>query len=420
MAMDQAMDIVAGVDSEVFAAIAQEQRRQQLQINLIAAENYASKAVLEAQGSMLTNKYAEGYPRSRYYGGCYGCDVVEDLAIERAERLYAAEHANVQPHSGSQANMGAYLALLEYGDTVMAMAMEHGGHLSHGSVANFSRKLYRFVHYTVDRDTEQLDYDQIEQLALQHQPKLIIAGASSYPQIIDFSRFRQIADRVGAKLMVDMAHLAGLVAAGVHPNPTPYAEVVTSSTHKTLRGPRGGFVLCRAELAPALDRAIFPGIQGGPLVHVIAAKAVAFHEAMQPEFVAYQRRVLANAKVMAQELQGMGLRLVSGGTETHLLLVDLSPLGITGKDAEKALEAAGIIVNRNSIPFDPHPPRLTSGIRLGSPAVTTRGFGPEEMKRVAKLVVQVLSHIGNDKVNREVSAEVTELSSRFPVPGTNN
>ncbi len=411
------MDIVAGADPEVFAAIAREKRRQQFQINLIAAENYASTAVMEAQGSVLTNKYAEGYPGNRYYGGCYDCDVVEDLAIDRAKRLYGAEHANVQPHSGSQANMGAYFTLLECGDSVMAMALEHGGHLSHGSVANFSRHFYQFVHYTVDRDTEQLDYDQIEKLAQQHKCKLIIAGASAYPRVIDFSRFRQIADRVGAGLMVDMAHIAGLVAAKVHPNPTPYADVITSSTHKTLRGPRGGFALCRAGLATALDRAIFPGSQGGPLVHVIAAKAVAFHEAMQPEFVIYQRRVLENAKVLGEELQRAGLRLVSGGTETHLVLVDLSQLGITGKDAEKALEAVGIIVNRNSIPFDPRPPQLSSGIRLGTPAVTTRGFGPEEMKRIANLISKVLSHIGDDRVYQEASTDVAELASRFPVPG---
>jgi glycine hydroxymethyltransferase len=413
------MDIVASIDPEVFVAIAEEGRRQQLQINLIAAENYASKAVLEAQGSALTNKYAEGYPRNRYYGGCGVIDVVEELAIDRAKRLFAAEHANVQAHSGSQANMAAYFALLEYGDTIMGMGLDQGGHLSHGSKANFSGTCYRFVHYGVDRDTEQLDYDEIERLALAHKPKLIVAGASSYPRVIDFARFRQIADRVGAKLMVDMAHIAGVIAAGLHPNPTPYAEVVTSSTHKTLRGPRGGFVLCQAKSAASLDRAIFPGLQGGPLMHIIAAKAVAFQEAMQPEFVDYQRKVLENAKVLGEELQGMGLRLVSGGTDNHLILVDLSAMGISGKAAEEALEAVDIIVNRNSIPFDQHPPQLAGGIRLGSPAVTTRGFGPEEMKRLARLIVRVLSHLGDDRVYREVSAEVAELSSRFPVPGFN-
>ena len=411
------MDILTGVDPEVFTAIDEEKKRQRLQINLIAAENYASKAVLEAQGSALTNKYAEGYPGSRYYGGCHAIDIVEQLAIERAKKLFAADHANVQPHSGSQANMGAYFALLEYGDTVLGMSLDQGGHLSHGSRANFSSKLYRFVHYGVDRDTEQLDYDQIERLALTHKPKLIVAGASSYPRVIDFKRFRQIADRVGAMLMVDMAHIAGLVAAGLHPNPTPYAEVVTSSSHKTLRGPRGGFVLCQAKFASSLDRAIFPGLQGGPLMHIIAAKAVAFHEAMQPEFVAYQRKVLGNAKALAQELEGLGLRLVSGGTDNHLVLADLSPTGITGKQAEEALEAVGIIVNRNSIPFDPRPPQLASGIRLGSPAVTTRGFGPEEMKRIARIIIRVLSHLGDDKVYREAAEEVKELSSQFPAPG---
>lgn len=410
------MDIL-GVDPEVFAAIDEEKRRQRLQINLIAAENYASKAVLEAQGSALTNKYAEGYPGNRYYGGCHAIDIAEQLAIERAKKLFAAEHANVQPHSGSQANMGAYFALLEYGDTVLGMSLDQGGHLSHGSRVNFSSKLYRFVHYGVDRDTEQLDYDQIGRLALTHKPKLIVAGASSYPRVIDFKRFRQIADRVGAMLMVDMAHIAGLIAAGLHPNPTPYAEVVTSSSHKTLRGPRGGFALCQAKFASPLDRAIFPGLQGGPLMHIIAAKAVAFHEAMQPEFVAYQRKVLENAKALAQELHGLGLRLVSGGTDNHLVLADLSPTGITGKQAEEALEAVGIIINRNSVPFDSRPPQLASGIRLGSPAVTTRGFGPEEMKRIARIIVSVLSHLGDDKVYREAAEEVKELSSQFPAPG---
>jgi len=411
------MDIVTGIDPEVFVAIAEEGKRQRLQINLIAAENYASKAVLEAQGSALTNKYAEGYPRNRYYAGCGVIDMVEELAIDRAKRLFAAEHANVQAHSGSQANMAAYFALLQYGDTIMGMGLDQGGHLSHGSKANFSGKSYRFVHYGVDRATEQLDYDDIERLALAHKPKLIVAGASSYPRVIDFARFRQIADKVGAKLMVDMAHIAGLVAAGLHPNPTPHAEVVTSSSHKTLRGPRGGFALCQARSASSLDRAIFPGLQGGPLMHAIAAKAVAFQEAMQPEFLGYQRQVLENARVLGAELHGMGLRLVSGGTDNHLVLVDLSAMGISGKAAEEALEAVGIIVNRNSIPFDRHPPQLTSGIRLGSPAVTTRGFGAEEMKRLARLIVRVLSHLGDDKVYQEVAAEVAELSSRFPVPG---
>jgi glycine hydroxymethyltransferase len=411
------MSISTGIDPEVSATIDGEKRRQRIQINLIAAENYASKAVLEAQGSVLTNKYAEGYPGDRYYAGCQDVDIVEELARERAKRLFAAEHANVQPHSGSQANMAAYLTLLKPGDTVMGMSLSHGGHLSHGSPANFSGGFYRFVHYGVDKDTEQLDYDEIERMALEHKPKLIVAGASSYPRVIDFQRFAQIASRVGARLMADIAHIAGLVAAGVHPTPVPYAEVVTSTSHKTLRGPRGGFILCRANLAPLLDRAVFPGTQGGPLMHIIAAKAIAFYEAMKPEFVAYQKRVVENAKVLAAELQGMGLRLVSAGTDNHLVLVDLSPTGIGGKEAEEALESVGITVNRNSIPFDSRPPQIASGIRLGSPAVTTRGFGPEEMRLIANLIVMVLSHLGDDKVYQQVREEVAEMSLNFPLPG---
>jgi glycine hydroxymethyltransferase len=411
------MGVSTGIDPEVFDLIAKERGRQQLQINLIAAENYASKAVLEAQGSMLTNKYAEGYPQARYYAGCRFIDEVEELAIERAKRLFSAEHANVQPHSGSQANMTAYFALLQPGDTVMAMNLNQGGHLSHGSAVNFSGRLYHFVHYGVDRDTEQLDYDQIERLALEHRPKLIVAGASSYPRVIDFERFRHIADRVGAKFMADIAHIAGLVAVGLHPNPTPYAEVVTSTSHKTLRGPRGGFILSQAKLASLLDHTLFPGIQGGPLMHVIAAKAVAFHEAMRPEFVSYQKRVLENASILAEELQRMGLRPVSGGTDNHMVLVDLTLTGLSGKAAEEALEAVGIIVNRNAIPFDPCPPQLASGIRLGSPAVTSRGFSPKEMKQIAQLIVRTLSHIGEKKVYEQVQEEVAELGSHFPIPG---
>jgi glycine hydroxymethyltransferase len=411
------MGVSTGIDPEVFDLIAKERGRQQLQINLIAAENYASKAVLEAQGSMLTNKYAEGYPQARYYAGCRFIDEVEELAIERAKRLFSAEHANVQPHSGSQANMTAYFALLQPGDTVMAMNLNQGGHLSHGSAVNFSGRLYHFVHYGVDRDTEQLDYDQIERLALEHRPKLIVAGASSYPRVIDFERFRHIADRVGAKFMADIAHIAGLVAVGLHPNPTPYAEVVTSTSHKTLRGPRGGFILSQAKLASLLDHTLFPGIQGGPLMHVIAAKAVAFHEAMRPEFVSYQKRVLENASILAEELQRMGLRPVSGGTDNHMVLVDLTLTGLSGKAAEEALEAVGIIVNRNAIPFDPRPPQLASGIRLGSPAVTSRGFSPKEMKQIAQLIVRTLSHIGEKKVYEQVQEEVAELGSHFPIPG---
>ena len=409
--------LLRDIDPEVAAAIEQDEQRQRFTINLIASENYASKAVLEAQGSVLTNKYAEGYPGKRYYGGCQNVDTVEELAIKRAKELFNAEHANVQAHSGAQANMAAYFALLEYGDTVLAMSLPNGGHLTHGSKINFSGRFYKFITYGVDKDTETIDYDQVEKLALTHKPKLIMAGASSYPRIIDFKRFRQIADKVDAKLVVDMAHPAGLIAAGVHPSPVLYAEVVTSTTHKTLRGPRGGFILCRAKFASIIDSNMFPGVQGGPLMHVIAAKAVAFHEAMQPEFVSYQKAVLRNAKVMASELGRLGLRLVSGGTDTHLLLVDLSPIGITGAAAEKALDAVGITVNKNVIPFDPRSPRITSGIRLGTPAVTSRGFKDKEIKLIAGLIVRVFSNLGNEKINEEVRQQVNEICNKFPVPG---
>jgi len=409
--------LLRDTDPEVAAAIEQDERRQQFTINLIASENYASRAVLEAQGSVLTNKYAEGYPGKRYYGGCQNVDTAEELAIKRAKELFKAEHANVQAHSGTQANMAAYFALLEYGDTVMAMSLPNGGHLTHGSKINFSGRYYKFITYGVDKDTETIDYDQVEKLALTHKPKLIMAGASSYPRIIDFKRFRKIADRVGAKLVVDMAHPAGLIAAGVHPSPVPYAEVVTSTTHKTLRGPRGGFILCQSKFASIIDSNVFPGVQGGPLMHVIAAKAVAFHEAMQPEFVSYQKAVLRNAKIMASELGRLGLRLVSGGTDTHLLLVDLTPIGITGAAAEKALDAVGITVNKNVIPFEFRSPQVTSGIRLGTPAVTSRGFKDREMKLIAGLIVRVLSNPGNEKINEEVCGQVNEICNKFPVPG---
>lgn len=405
------------IDPEVAAAIEQDEQRQRFTINLIASENYASRAVLEAQGSVLTNKYAEGYPGKRYYGGCQNVDLAEELAIERAKKLFNAEHANVQPHSGTQANMAAYFALLEYGDTVLAMSLPNGGHLTHGSKINFSGRFYKFVTYGVDKETETIDYDQVEKLALVHKPKLIVAGASSYPRIVDFKRFREIADKIGAKLVVDMAHPAGLIAADVHPSPVPYAEVVTSTTHKTLRGPRGGFILCQAKFASIIDSNVFPGVQGGPLMHVVAAKAVAFHEAMQPEFISYQKAVLRNAKAMASELGRLGLRLVSGGTDTHLLLVDLSPIGITGRVAEKALDAVGITVNKNVIPFDPRPPQITSGIRLGTPAVTSRGFKDKEIKLIARLIVRVLSNLGNEKIYEEVHQQVNETCNRFPVPG---
>jgi glycine hydroxymethyltransferase len=342
---------------------------------------------------------------------------VESLAIQRAKELFHAEHANVQPHSGAQANMAAYYALLEYGDTVMGMSLAHGGHLTHGDKVSFSGKSYNFIRYGVSRETERIDYQEMERLALKHKPKLIVAGASAYPRIIDFERFRHIADLVGARLMVDMAHIAGMVAVGLHPTPIPYAEVITSTTHKTLRGPRSGFILSRRELASSIDDAVFPRMQGGPLMHAIAAKAVCFYEAMQPSFTDYQRAILDNAQVLASELQRLGLRLISGGTDNHLILVDLTKTGITGKQAEECLEAVGIVVNRNTVPFDQQSPRITTGIRLGTPAVTTRGFGREEMKRIASLIVKVITNIGDLNVQKQVKEEVSEICRRFPVPG---
>jgi len=404
-------------DTEIARLLKLEAWRQKETINLIAAENYASAAVLKAQGSVLTNKYAEGYPGQRYYAGCTNIDAIESLAIERAKKLFGAEHTNVQPHSGSQANMAAYLALLEPGDTVMGMNLSHGGHLTHGSPANFSGRWYKFVSYGVDRETERLDYAEIEKLALKHRPKLIIAGASAYPRIIDFQRFRAIADAVGAHLLVDMAHIAGLVAAGVHPSPVPHALVVTSSTHKTLRGPRSGFILCKQELAAKIDAAVFPMTQGGPQMHAIAAKAIAFFEAMQPEFISYQKAVLENAQMLASELKRHGLRLISGGTDNHLILIDLVPTGITGREAQNALEAAGILVNRNAIPFDTRPPQIASGIRLGTPAVTSRGFGTEEMKQIASSIIKVLSDPKDKKIQQQVREQVISLCRRFPAPG---
>jgi glycine hydroxymethyltransferase len=404
-------------DNKAVQILSLEADRQAKTINLIASENHASRAVLEAQSSVLTDKYAEGYPGHRYYGGCVYIDEIENLAIERAKKLFKAEHANVQAHSGSQANMAAYSVLLEHGDTVMGMSLSHGGHLTHGSEVNFSGQWYNFVPYGVAPETEMLNYDEIERLALEHKPKLIIAGASSYSRIIDFERLRYIADKVGAKLLVDMAHIAGIIAAGLHPSPVSCAQVTTATTQKTLRGPRGGFILCDKELASAIDSAVFPGMQGGPFMHIIAAKAVCFFEAMQPEFVDYQKSVLENARVLASELQGYGMRIVSGGTDNHIVLVDLSPQGISGKDAEEALGALGISVNRNAIPFDPKPPMITSGIRLGTPAVTTRGFGIEEMKRIASLIVKVFSPLGDKRAQEQVCQEVREMCHRFPIPG---
>jgi len=414
------MSILDRTDPEISRAVAAEMKRQRETINLIASENYASRAVLEAQGSFLTDKYAEGYPGRRYYGGCENMDVVESLAIARVKELFHAEHANVQPHSGAQANMAAYYVLLEPGDTVMGMSLAHGGHLTHGSRVSFSGKFYNFIPYGVDRETERIDYRELERLAVKHKPKLIVAGASAYARIIDFERFRHIADLVGAGLMADMAHIAGMVAVGLHPTPVPYAEVVTSTTHKTLRGPRGGFILCRKELASRIDAAVFPEMQGGPLMHVIAAKAVAFHEALGPGFTDYQRALLDNALVLADELKGLGLRLVSGGTDNHMVLVDLTGTGVTGCQAEVALGEAGIIVNRNAIPFDPHPPRTTNGIRLGTPAVTARGFGKEDMKQIAALIVRVLTEMDNSNLRRQVSQEVGEMCRRFPLPGVDD
>jgi len=411
------MDYLSQTDPEISHALYLEAKRQKETINLIASENYASRAVLEAEGSFLTNKYAEGYPRQRYYGGCENVDIVEDLAIQRAKELFHTQHANVQPHSGAQSNMAVYYALLKYGDTVMGMSLAHGGHLTHGDKVSFSGKSYNFILYGVNRETERIDYQEIERLALKHKPKLIVAGASAYPRIIDFERFRHIADLVGAKLMVDMAHIAGMVAVGLHPTPVPYAEVITSTTHKTLRGPRSGFILSRRELASSIDDAVFPRMQGGPLMHAIAAKAVAFYEAMQPSFTDYQRAVLDNAQVLASELQRLGLRLISGGTDNHLILVDLTEIGITGKQAEEALGAVGIVVNRNNVPFDQQSPRITTGIRLGTPAVTSRGFGREEMKRIASLMVKVITNIDDLNVQKQIRDEVSQMCSRFPVPG---
>ena len=411
------MATLAEKDPEVSQALQNENQRQRTSIVLIASENYTSRAVLEAQATVMNNKYAEGYPGRRYYGGCQYVDVVERLAIDRAKTLFNAEHANVQPHSGAQANMAAYFALLEPGDTVMGMRLDQGGHLTHGSPVNYSGKLYNFVAYGVSQDTETIDYEEVERLAAEHKPKVIVAGYTAYPRTIDFERFRAIADAVGAVLMVDMAHIAGLIAAGVHPACLPAAHVVTSTTQKTLRGPRGGLILCTEELGQQIDRAVFPFTQGGPFMHVIAAKAVCFGEAMKPEFADYQRRIVDNARKLARELAEGGLRIVSGGTDNHLLLVDLTPLGITGKDAEEALERVNIVANKNAIPYDSRPPRITSGLRLGTPAVTSRGFGEAEMAKVASLIVRLLSRIGDDKEEGAIGREVGELTSHFPVPG---
>jgi glycine hydroxymethyltransferase len=403
-------------DPELFDLVQREERRQVANIELIASENYASAAVLEAQGSVLTNKYAEGYPGRRYYGGCEWIDRVEQLAIDRVKTLFGAEHANVQPHSGSAANMAAYAALLAPGDVILGLSLDQGGHLTHGSPVNFSGMTYRFVAYGLG-DDERIDYEAAQRLAREHRPRAIVAGASAYARIIDFARLRQIADEIGAYLIVDMAHIAGLVAAGVHPSPLPHAHVVTSTTHKTLRGPRGGLILCRQEFAKKIDKVVFPGLQGGPLEHIIAAKAVAFHEALQPAFKEYGAQVVRNAQTLAASLADGGLRIVTGGTDTHLMLADLTATALDGKRAQTLLDEVQITVNRNAIPRDPRPPMVTSGLRLGSPAVTTRGFGEAEMRLVGTLITAVLASPDAARVRDDVRAAVAALTSRFPVPG---
>jgi glycine hydroxymethyltransferase len=403
------------VDPEIAEAIRNETERQNSHLELIASENFTSQAILEATGSVFTNKYAEGYPGKRYYGGCEFTDIVEDLARERAKTLFHAEYANVQPHSGSQANEAAYASVLNPGDTILGLNLAHGGHLTHGHPLNFSGKTYKIVPYGVRRDDERIDYDELAKLAEEHKPKMIIAGGSAYPRTLDFPRFRQIADSVGALFLVDMAHFSGLVAAGLHPNPNEWADIVTSTTHKTLRGPRSGLILAKGKYGAAIDKSLFPGVQGGPLVHVMAAKAVCFREAATPEFVAYSRQVLANARTLAEGLQEAGFRIVSGGTDTHVLLADVFAKGIRGKEAQSALESANITANRNAIPFDQNPPFNPSGMRFGSPAVTTRGFREPEIREVAQLIAQVLDNIRSEEVLNQVRLAVRALTDRFPL-----
>lgn len=409
------MNEIKAQDNVLFEAMHKELERQNNNIELIASENFVSKAVMETQGSILTNKYAEGYPHKRYYGGCEFVDIVEDLARDRAKELFGAEHANVQPHSGSQANMAVYRVAIKPGDTVLGMDLSHGGHLTHGSHVNFSGIDYHFVAYEVDKETETINYDNVRALAKEHKPKLIIAGASAYSREIDFKQFREIADEVGALFMVDMAHIAGLVATGLHENPVPYADFVTTTTHKTLRGPRGGMILCKAEYAKAIDKAIFPGIQGGPLMHVIAAKAVAFGEALQPEFKTYQTQVINNAKTLAATLSERGLRIVSGGTDNHLFSVDVTPMDLTGKVAEHALDAVGITTNKNTIPFDKTSPFVTSGIRIGTPAVTTRGLKEDEMKLIGNIIADVLANHEDEQVLAKAREQVKSITDKFPL-----
>ncbi len=409
------MSFLEKVDPEVKHAIDLETSRQAGKLELIASENFVSEAVLEAQGSIMTNKYAEGYPGKRYYGGCEFVDIVENLAIERCKQLFGADSVNVQPHSGTQANMAVYFAALQPGDTVLGMNLSHGGHLSHGSPANFSGKYYKIIPYGVDKDSETIDFVEMEKLAKEHRPKMIIVGASAYPRTLDFNRFRQIADEVGAVIMADIAHIAGLVAVGLHPTPVPICEYVTSTTHKTLRGPRGGLIMCKDAYAKTLNSRVFPGSQGGPLMHVIAAKAVAFKEALSPEFKQYQLQILKNAQAMADELKNQGFRLVSGGTDNHLMLVDLTAKGVNGKEAQEALDRAAITVNKNGIPFDTQGPQVTSGIRIGTPAVTTRGMKENEMRLIASYIADVIANINDENKIQAVAAQVKTLCARFPL-----
>ncbi len=411
----QDISAIEAEDPELAEALRREEDRQRYGLELIASENYVSKAVLQAAGTVLTNKYAEGYPGRRYYGGCEWVDVVERLAIERAKLLFGAEHANVQPHAGAQANMAVYHALLKPGDTILAMNLSHGGHLTHGSPVNFSGQWYNVVPYGVHPETERIDYNDLERLAQEHHPRLIVAGATAYPRIFDFPRLREIADQVGAYLMVDIAHIAGLIAGGQHPSPVPYADVITSTTHKTLRGPRSGLILCKAQYAQQIDKAVFPGLQGGPLMHIIAAKAVCFKEALQPSFKEYQAQIVANAKTLAEELMARGYRLVSGGTDNHLMLVDLRPQEMTGKEAQALLEECGITVNKNTIPFDPQKPFVTSGIRIGTPAVTTRGMKEREMREIARFIDEGLKARQDEAKRQQIREEVREFCSQFPL-----
>jgi glycine hydroxymethyltransferase len=417
MATDRMSLPLAQSDPEISAAVQHEIQRQHEGLEMIASENFVSAAVLEAAGTIFTNKYAEGYPGKRYYGGCEYADVVENLARDRAKQLFGAEHANVQPHSGSQANAAAYMAIIQPGDTILGLDLAHGGHLTHGHKLNFSGKLYRVASYGVRKDTEVIDYDELEQIAEREKPKMIIGGGSAYPRTFDFPRMRQIADKVGAFLVVDMAHFAGLVAAGVHPSPVPHAHIVTTTTHKTLRGPRAGMILCQQDLAASVDRSVFPGQQGGPLIHIIAAKAVAFKEALQPEFKAYARQIVSNAKALAESLTAEGYRVVSGGTDTHLMLVDVFVKGMFGSEAEKALGEAGITVNKNAIPFDTNPPMKPSGIRVGTPALTTRGMREEEMRIIGRWIVEALDHRSDAAHLAKIRAQVLDMAEQFPLYG---